>query len=276
MGGGNECEVGATYGIQVPSFNIKCYNPVKNSWKSLINTPYRHFAMTTLNKKLIIAGGVDKSDQRTNEVFKIDSGSLKKYNTMITRRSRATATGYQGMLIITGGVDDKGNRLSSTELFDSTDGRWYICNDLPQPYYWLQSVIVDNILYLLGGFDKDYEASPAVFAAPLDTLSEHQLIWKICQKTPWSRSAPVSVHGTQLLIIGGYNRSEDKDTTTTDIYRLNKVDHRWDVIGQIPSGRNSSAVISTANNEIVVIGGVNDRWENTKTVWIGSNIEPQP
>ena len=34
--------------------------------------------------------------------------------------------------------------ISSTELFDSSNGQWYMSNDLPQPHSWLQSVIVDN------------------------------------------------------------------------------------------------------------------------------------
>ena len=41
---------------------------------------------------------------------------------MITARSVATAAGHQGMLIITGGEDDKYKKLSSTELFDSKNG----------------------------------------------------------------------------------------------------------------------------------------------------------
>ena len=113
---------------------------------------------------------------------------------MTTARSWATAAGYQGMLIITGGKDDKGNILSSTELFDSKNGQWHNCSDLPMPHYSLRSVIVDNILYLLGGFNK-HSPSSEVFTAPLDTLSTHQLMWNTHQDTPWCASTPVSVNG---------------------------------------------------------------------------------
>ena len=60
---------------------------------------------------------------------------------MSTARIAATAIGHQGMFR---GEDDKENILSSTELFDSSNGQWYVCNDLPQPHSWLKS---DNILY---------------------------------------------------------------------------------------------------------------------------------
>ena len=260
----------------IPSYNINCYDPVNNSWSSSINTPHCYFAMTTLNNKLLIAGGQDKSNKRTNQILTMDAGQLKNYTKMITARSYATATGHQGMLIITGGVGDKGEILSSTELFDSSNGQWYMSDDLPQPHYWLKSVIVYNTytLYLLGGENIYGEYSPAVFTARLDTLSRHQLKWNTLQDTPWCVSAPVSVYGTHLLIVGGWKKIGDKYTHTSDVYKLNKVSHSWEASGHIPSARGSSAAVSTADNRVIVIGGVNDKEEFPKTVWFGS-CDPQ-
>ena len=258
----------------VPSYIINCYDPVNNSWSSPINTPYCHFAMTKLNNKLLIVGGMDRSYKRTNQILTMDAGQLKNYTKMITARSYATATGHQGMLIITGGEDDKGKTLSSTELFDSSNGQWYMSNGLPQPHHWLKSVIVDDILYLLGGMNKDTKHSPAVFTAPLDTLSRHQLKWNTLQDTPWCASAPVSVYGTHLLIVGGVKKIGDKYIRTSDVYELNKVSHSWEAMGHIPSARNASTAVSTADNRVIVVGGVNDKGEYTNTVWIGS-CDPQ-
>ena len=209
MGGGNEAGVEASY-------IINCYDPVNNLWSSPINTPYYYFAMATLNNQLLIAGGRHESSKGTNQILTLNNGQLKNYTKMITARSCATATGHQGMLIITGGKDDKLHTLSSTELFASKYGQWYICNALPQPHYWLQSVIVDNILYLLGGFNKDGKYSQAVFTAPLDTLSRPQLKWNTYQDTPRCTSAPVSTH---LLIVGGHKYGR----YTFNAYKLNKV-----------------------------------------------------
>ena len=251
------------------SYIINCYDPVNNSWSSSINTPYALFAMTILNNKLVTAGGEGRSG-KTNEVLTTDAGQLKDYTKMITARSWATAAGHQEMLIITGGKDDNFKRLSSTELFDSNNGQWYKCSDLPQPHYYLQSVIVDNILYLLSGADKSGMYSTALFTAPLDTVSTHQLKWNTHQDTPWGRSAPVSVNGTHLLIVGGYKVTE----VTSDIHKLNKVNHNWEAIGHIPSARSRPAAVNTVDNRVIVIGGKNDKREITNTVWIGS-CEPQ-
>ena len=246
MGGGFDLR--GDFDLQGASYMINYYDPVNNSWSSSIKIPYCYFAMTILNNNLVTAGGCDRRDKRTNQILIIDTGQVNNYTKMITARSSATAAGYQGMLIITGGRGDKGKMLSSTELFDSNNGQWYKCNDLPQPCSSLKSVIVDNTLYLLGGFNKDGISSPAVFTAPLDTLSTHQLKWNTHQDTPCCNSAPVSVNGTHLLIVGGYKFTGIKATVTSDIHKLNKISHSWETIGHIPSARSRLAAVSTADN----------------------------
>ena len=260
--------------LSMGSYIINCYNPVTNAWTSPIDVPCCFFAMTALNNNLLIAGGQDKSYKRTNEILIMDAGQLKHYTKMITAMSSATAAGHQGILIITGGWDDEGKILSSTELFDSSNGQWYTCSELPQPYHSLRSVIVDNILYLLGGNDDTHKPSLAVFTAPLNTLSKHKLKWHTHQDTPWYRSTPVSVYGTHLLIVGGSKKIGGNDyARNSDVYKLNKANHSWKRIECIPSERSSPAVISIAD-KLIVIGGRNNNKEATNTVWIGS-CEPQ-
>ena len=252
------------------SYIINCYDPLNSSWGSPINTPYSSFAMATLNDNLLIAGGKGKSYKKTNQILTLDAGRLKNYTKMVIARSLATAAGHQGMLIITGGRDDRGGILFSTELFDSSNGQWYMSNDLPQPHCDLKAVMVDNILYLLGGSNKDGD-SPAVFTAPLDTLSRHQLKWNTLQDTPWCVSAPVCVYGTHLLIVGGGKMTVGlKYIRTSDVFKLNKVSHSWEAIGHIPIARGRSAAVSTADNRVIVVGGHNVKGWYTNTVWIGS------
>jgi len=249
-------------------YTINIYTPANNSWSpSPINNPYKYFAMTTLNNHLITAGGM--RNKVTNKIFLLDGDQLKECNRMITPRRLATAAGYQGKLIIAGGRDDQNETLVTTELFKSATGQWYSVNDLPLPHYELKSVIVNNVLYLLGGADSSSLYSHKVFTASLDTLSNNQLKWGTQLDTPSTKSAPVSIQGRHLLIVGGF-----ENDVTRNIYVFNKVSHRWQVIGQIPSARRESAVVSIANNKIVVIGGVDDKRQYANTVWIGS-CEPQ-
>jgi len=270
VGGGLETGQGDSYGIY-------CYDPVNDSWNSSpINSSYCHFVMTTLNNNLLIAGGRDKNKKKTNKIFTMDGGQLKNYAKMITARSSATGAGHRGILIIVGGWDDNDKRLSSTELFDSNNGKWYTCSDLPKPHSWLKSVIANNILYVFGGCNEDEDghgkASSEVFTATLDTLSSHQLKWKRYQDTPWCRPTPVGVHGIHLLIVGGVEIIENEYASISDVQKLDKVTHYWEAIGNIPSARYGSGACA-ADNRIVVIGGWN-KGEYTNTIWIGS-CEPQ-
>ena len=156
--------------------------------------------MTTLNNKLLTVGGV-KQNSRTNQILIMNDGQLTVYTEMMLRRTGASAVSHQGMLIITGGWDGS-KILSTTELYDSHNGQWYCCDDLPQPHNMLQPVIVDDTLYLLGGYNEIGNSSQTVFTAPLDTLSRHQLQWNVYQDTPRCRSAPVCINGSSLLIVG--------------------------------------------------------------------------
>ena len=264
--------VGGGFGSKLifhkPSYTIYFYDPVNNSWSSLFDVPYCLFAMTTWKNKLVIAGGQDASQKKTNQIFTTDDGQWKTFSKMITARAYATAAGYQELLIITGGRDYTDMTLLSTEVFDSNTGQPYICADLPQPHYWLKSVIVDSMLYLLGGHNQYGKPSPTVIAAPLDTLSkDRQLKWNVYQDAPRCRFAPVSINGT-LLILGGSNERKG----TTDIYQLSNVSHSWEAIrSKIPLARSSLTAVTTDDGRIIIIGGLTDKGEVTDTVWISHN-----
>ena len=270
---------GLVYVYENSGYTIDCYDPVNNLWISPITTSNRYFAMTTLNSKLIMAGGIKKSHYLvTNQIFIMDVGRLKKYTKMKTARKNATANGYQGMLIITGGQDTEGSALSTTELFDSIKGQWYKCDNLPQPFYLLKSVINDNILYLFEGITRGHVYSYTIISTPLDNLSSHQLKWNTgtLQDVPRYYPAPVSVCGTQLLMVGGNKMiNNDEATITSDVHKFNKGSHNWEAIGHIPLPRNSSVAVGTDDNRIIVIGGRGEgEGYASTTVWIGS-FEPQ-
>jgi len=269
IGGGDEGRVGSRYGTE--SYRIDVYIPANNSWSpSSINTPCYYFAMTTLNNQLIIAGGKDRNDKVTNRILSLDGDHLMEFARMLTPRHWATAAGYQGTLIIVGGEDDWRRTLPTTELFDSITRKWYSTSDLPLPHCLLQSVIIDNVLFLLGGNNQGH-ASSVVFTAPLDTLSSHKLNWSTQQDTPWCRSAPVSIQGRHLLTVGGWKKT---GVCTNDIYTFNNVSHSWEHIGTIPSAIQAPVALSISSNELIVVGGYDDKSQFTDTVWTGF-CEPQ-
>jgi len=255
---------------------IFVFNPIENLWQRSIKTRCCFFSLVTIHDRLIIVGGVIRAAwystrmQVTNKMFVLDTNTnqWEKYNQMERPRANATAVSHEDMLIITGGcIMNTCMPLSSTELLDTNTNQWFMCANLPQAHYYLQSVIIGNSLYLLGGGCD----SPATYTASLDTLSKHHIIWESIQDAPSCQSGVTSIFGTDLLVIGGHNRVSH----TSNMYTFNNATHSWKVVSKIPEARSSPCVTATSDNVIVVIGGMKDnktgqKGKATNTVWIGS------
>ena len=263
VGGGYE---GRCKNDRQVSYRLDVYNLTTNQWSSSpITTPHRWFALTVLDDKLVIAGGVTKNGEAVKKVLVLNTGQWKDYSEMPTARQCATTVGYHSMLIVVGGiitVEGKLTVVSTTELLDTTNGCWYTCNNLPSPHQQLNAAIMNDKLYLLGGFDKDRNPSPQVFVASLGTLSTHQLNWQSAPNTPWCASAPIVLYKKFLLTVGGWQQSR-----TSEVYIFNPSTGQWKHLTNIPAARDALAVVGVADS-ILVIGGVTNESKFSNTIWI--------
>ena len=150
VGGGYE---GNNLDDDEDSYRLDVYNLMINQWSSSpITTPYRFFAMTVLDDKLVTAGGITKNDEVVKKVLVLNVGEWEDYSEMPIARYNAAAVGYHSMLIVVGGfirVEGAWAIVSTTELLDTTNGYWYTCDNLPSPHEQLQAVIMHDKLCLL-------------------------------------------------------------------------------------------------------------------------------
>ena len=271
VGGGSEGK--STYDYY-DCYRLDAYNLSTNQWStSPITTPYAAYAMTVFDNKLITAGGA-VNDEVTNKVLVLDAGCWKGYSEMPTARSCATAVGYHSMLIITGGrtkVKGKWTTISTVELLDTTNGCWYTCDDLPAPHFLLQAAVVNNTLYLMGGFNMHTKTSSQVFCSSLETLSIHQFKWKSFPDIPWHGSRPVSLFNNFLLAVGGRHPS-DATIQSSEVHALDPSTCLWKVIANIPVPTSGPAVVGVADNKIIVLGGTVGSIQKifSNNVWIGT------
>ena len=249
-------------------FRINIYHPDTNKWDDAINSPHALFTMTVLVDKLIIVGGIVGGSGNTNKLLTLQGGQWEDYSQMPTARHSASAVSHQSMMIVMGGMDDDDKHaLSATELLDSTTGQWFKCNDLPQPFFDLQSIIVGGLLYTLGGGNNSDDDSKAVYAAPLHVLFNHQLQWQQLTDTPWEGSAAVSVNNKYLLAVGG--KAEHDTLCVLKIEKSGSVitSTSWESIGTLPKVHCMTSAVSLGN-QIIVIGGADEEGQYCKTVTI--------
>ena len=269
VGGGYEgsCDDDLEY-----SYRLNVYNLTTNRWDhSPITTPHCWFGMTVLEDKLIIAGGLTRSGEPANSIFTLDEGVWKCYSEMPTSRESPVAVGYQSVLLVVGGqtkVDGTFTRLATTELLDTTNGRWYTCDDFPVPHLQLKTTVVNSTLYLLGGNVHGSRQSLLMFTASLDNLSSHKLNWQSLPDTPWCYSAPAVLYNKFLLTVGGRQPS-NKAVKTTAVCAFNQSTGLWKQTANIPAAMSSPAAVGVTDNKILVLGGTNSNQAISRSTWIG-------
>ena len=124
---------------------------------------------------------------------------------------------------------------------------------------------MNDKLYLLAGFDKDFNQLPNVLVASLDTLSTtHQLNWQSAPDTPWCASVAVILRNKFLLAVGGF-----KDTVTSEVRIFSPSTGQWKHLTNIPGARIYPAVVSVADNDIMVIGGLTNLTKYSYAVFMG-------
>ena len=252
-------------------YRLDVYNVATNHWSSSpITTPYCRYAMTVLDDKIVTVGGETKDHQMVKKVLILCTGEWKDYSEMPTARCNATAVGYHSKLIVVGGtlkIEGEVTVLPTTELLDTINGCWYACNNLPLPHYQLKVAIMNNVLYLLGGFVQRGKQSPKVYTASLDTLSTHQLNWQSAPSTPYCLSSPVVLYSSCLLTIGGVQES-DINNISREVCIFNPSTCQWKILTTIPTTRTGPAVVAV-DDKLLVISGLVSRNTISKVVWIG-------
>ena len=84
VGGGFE---GTSNNDRRDCYRLDVYNLTTNQWSSSpITTPYRWFAMTVLDDKLVTAGGTTKNNEVVKKVLVLNAGQWTEYSEMPTAR----------------------------------------------------------------------------------------------------------------------------------------------------------------------------------------------
>ena len=158
--------VGGLNASHLPVNTNFAYDPKTNTWttKAPMPTARHHLQTTIVDGKLfaiggrILGNGVQSEDIDAsltnfdrNEMYDPATDSWTTREHMLTKRSGFTAsTGSDGYIYVFGGEGLK-NDLNTVEKYDPKTDIWTYDKSMPTRRYGLDSVSVDDKIYVLGG-----------------------------------------------------------------------------------------------------------------------------
>lgn len=266
---------------------VMVYDIPNDDWGVLPEYTYYWFGMTSMNKSLVLVGGVDtKSFSRTNELGIWDEKEQKWTHTlppMPTARSGPTVLTYKDQwMIVAGGYSILTNSLfskfhSTVEILDITKGYWFKASSLPVEQYKMSSTIIGNMWYLLGGFCSDHESEHCdqsvcicvcidelIYQAVCPTSYSRPPLWRSLPDIPVLKCTALGLRGA-LLAIGGV------DCSSIHLYKPST--NQWIRIGKLSSMIQVCACTLLPNGEVLIVGGAIHKEmvvQSTELVQIGT------
>ena len=259
---------------------IYAYHISSSSWSTIPDCPHRGgFAIAVIDGILTTVGGYGQVHtlhvENTNKLFSLtEEGSHRKWTEkfppMPTKCYCVAALCTGTALIVAGGYDDNDNTLKTVGVLNTETRQWHTAPDLPELLAWSSLTLCGDLVYLLGGVNKD-GATNLVYSCSLSSLllstgskslgerlvstlkrSIRGRIWNRVADLPVAYSTGVTLHG-QLLAISGVD-SGNKLTTAVHMYQ--PTTNSWEVISHMTTPRYRCLAAVLPDNQLMVVGGV--------------------
>ncbi len=237
---------------------VMAYNIQSCQWYTLPLYSTREFAMTTINNKLVVVGGLNRDDSDSSELgeWQPDSNQwTHPFPPMSTPCQLPSATSYKHWLVVAGGFHGVCLQ-TSVEVLDVSNMQWSTGPSTPTPWYMMKSTTIADTWYLMGGVcEKRLCDSPDVYSVSLEALVSHSSsdssnIWNKLPSLNCTRSCPLNIGGS-LLAVGG---SDMKRWKVSTIQRYVSKTNTWVQAGQLPHAVCYFTCIVKSDN-IHVMGG---------------------
>ena len=173
-------------------------------------------------------------------------------------------------LIVAGGYYNKFQTLKTVEVLDTKIRQWYVATDLPEHVAYSSLTLCGELLYLLGGFNKDSVPTSLVYSCSLSSLllsigsrilggQFESTLTRSNKGSPWNKvadlpatfSTSVTLHG-QLLAIGG---KDSKYKFSTTVYMYQPSTDSWEVVSHLKSPRAGCLATVLPDNQLMLVGG---------------------
>ena len=181
---------------------VYAYHVSSSSWSLTPNVPYNGFALAAIDGLLTTVGGYDLKN--TNKLLSLTGEGrarrwIEKFPPMPTERYSVSALCTRTTLIAAGGRGHVGV-LKKVEVLNTETRQWHTAANLPQPLIIASITLCGDLVYLLGGYNKERVATNSVYSCSLTSLSStgsnllgRRLVRRSSKGSPWNRVADLSV-----------------------------------------------------------------------------------
>ena len=229
------------------------------------------FAIAIINGQLTTVGGYYGYDfQDTNKLFSlIGKGNSCRWTEMFppmpTKCYHVAVVCSGTALVVAGGSYGNDQKLKTVEILSTETRQWHTAPDLPEPLSESLLILCGDLVYLLGGMNKDHIGTNSVYSCSSSMLllpaisksantpirsSKGGVLWNRVADLPVILSTGVSLHG-QLLAIGG----KDSEEPITDVYMYQPITNCWVVISHMTSPRCKCLAAVLPDNQLMIMGG---------------------
>ena len=257
---------------------VYAYHISSSSWSLIPDTPYEGIALAVIDGLLTTVGGYGDDGKNTNKLLSLTGeGSgrrwTEKFPPMLTKRYAMSALCTGTTLIIAGGWGRRGDRdevLNTVEVLNTETREWHTATHLPQPLMLSSIALCGDLVYLLGGVNKNKTYTNSVYSCLLTSLlfstgsktlggrlvstltrSSKGSTWNRVADLPIKVSTAVSLHG-RLLAIGG---ADSKGEPTTAVHMYQPTTNSWEVISHMTTPRSTCLSAVLPDNQLMVVGG---------------------
>ena len=267
---------------------VLVFNLESNQWEKSLSCTYYRSSLVVVDDKLIAVGGTsntaDGSDS-TNKLIHIAPPPFdnKLWKRMTKARNRCTSVTWShcenNFLAIAGGENPVGTILQSVEVLNITADTWSLACPLPETRYSCSAALVNNHLYLLGGWKGRQRATRQVLRCSIDKLlnsctAQIPDTWEeLDAELPVAQTTCVSFQN-QLLTFGGtwcecYECACNNPTRPSrNIYTYDEEREIFECIGSTPAAQYLCFACVYEYNKIFIAGGAANEDYSLKDVYI--------
>ena len=254
------------------------YNRRGDTWSTLPRCPVGGFGMAHFKGRIITVGGVDLQNTISNTVFatmEVSQQWEEFVSPMPTPRCYLSVATTSVAIVAAGGNTRTTSAAlsSAVEVYSSDTSQWHTADPLPIPCTAMSSVIINDTWYLLGGQDQSISAIKNCWCAPIQSLVDKAVsrsasgsVWNRLLPTPLYQSAAACLSGS-LMAVGGWN---DDNTKSSAVYGF--INNSWVRLsnGDLLSPLSHCGTAQLSPLEVIVIGGMDEQNQRSKTVLIGT------